>query len=64
MAFAENLKKIREAKGFSQKKLADLVGISQPTIAQYETCLKVPTIVTGVIIAKVLETTCEELVRD
>lgn len=31
-----NLKKYREAKGFSQKKLADMIGVSQSTVAMWE----------------------------
>jgi transcriptional regulator with XRE-family HTH domain len=61
MAFAENLKYLREQKGISQAKLASLVGITQPTIAQYEIGLKVPTIIVGVRIAEQLGVTAEEL---
>lgn len=64
MSFAENVKKFREAKGLSQKELADLVGVSQPTIAQYEKCLKYPNIATGVILAGALGTTCEKLMSN
>lgn len=64
MAFAKNVKRLREEKGLTQQELTDLVEIAQPTIAQYEKGTKVPTIITGVDLAKVLETTCEELVSD
>ena len=62
MAFAENVKRLREEKGLTQAKLAGLVGITQPTIAQYEMGIKVPTIVVGAKLAKELDTTCEELI--
>lgn len=62
MSFAENLKKLREEKGLSQKELANMLDISQPMIAQYERGLKVPTILIGVELVKVLNTTCEELI--
>lgn len=62
MSFAENLKKLRKEKGLSQKELADKLDISQPMIAQYERGLKLPTILVGVELAKVLNSTCEELV--
>lgn len=64
MAFAENLKKCREEKGLSQAELANQVNIAQSMIAQYEKGLKVPTILTGVELAKKLGTTCEALVSD
>lgn len=64
MSFAENVKRLREAKGLSQGELAEMVDISQPMIAQYEKGLKIPTIITGVLLAKRLGTTCEELVSD
>lgn len=64
MSFAENVKKLREEKGLTQQELANLVEIAQPTIAQYEKGMKLPTIVTGVNLAEVLGTTCEKLVND
>ena len=64
MAFAENVKRLREAKGLTQAELANLVEVSQPTVAQYEKGLKVPTIITGVLLAKRLNTTCEKLVNE
>lgn len=63
MAFAENLKRLREEKGLTQKQLAEKIGVAQSMVAQYERFMKLPTIVTGVEIANTLETTCEELVR-
>lgn len=64
MAFAENVKRLREKKGLTQQELANLVEVAQPTVAQYEKGMKVPTIITGVLLAKELGTTCEELVTD
>ena len=63
MSFADNVKRLREQKGLSQAELADKVKISQPMIAQYEKGLKIPTIITGVELARCLDTTCEELVN-
>ncbi len=62
MSFAENVRKLREEKGLSQGELATMVDISQPMIAQYEKGLKFPTIITAVKLARLLGTTCEELV--
>ncbi len=64
MAFAENLKTARIENNFSQKALAEKVGIAQPTLAQYELGIKVPTLPVAIKIAKVLDTTCEKLVND
>ena len=63
MSFAENVKRLREEKGLTQAELANLVEVSQPTIAQYEKGLKLPSIITGADLAKRLGTTCEELVK-
>lgn len=63
MAFAENLKALRTEHGYTQKELADMVNITQPVITDYEKGRKQPLISTAVDIAKVLGTTCEELVN-
>ena len=62
MTFSENLKKLRERAGLTQAELAEAVGIAQPTLAQYESGLKVPSIITAVRLENVLHTTCAELV--
>ena len=62
MSLAENLRNLRTAKGYSQAELAKLVGVAQPTFAQYESGIRVPNIIVGVKIAKKLDTTVEELV--
>lgn len=63
MAFAENLKAFREGKSLSQAELAEMTDVSQPMIAQYEKGKKVPSIFVGVDLARVLNTTVEELVN-
>lgn len=63
MSFSESVKKLREQKGLSQAELAEQVDVTQPMIAQYEKGLKIPTIITGVQLARALGTTCEELVK-
>lgn len=62
MSFSDNVKRLREQKGLSQLELAEMVDVTQPMIAQYEKGLKIPTIITGVRLAKCLGTTCEELI--
>lgn len=62
MAFSDNLKKLRERAGLTQAELAEAIGIAQPTLAQYELGLKVPSIITAVRMEHVLHTTCAEIV--
>ncbi len=62
MAFSDNVKALREKKGYSQAELARLASVSQPTVNDYEKGKKLPTIVTGVDLAKALGVTVEELV--
>lgn len=63
MAFAENLKRLREKTGMTQNELAVDVGVSQTMIAQYERGMKLPNIITSVQFAKILGTTVEKLVE-
>lgn len=64
MSLSENIAKLRKLKGYSQAELANMIGVAQPNIAQYEKGIKVPTIVTGVDLARALDTTCEALVNE
>lgn len=63
MAFAENVRKYRELKGMSQLVLANKLEVAQSTIARYEMGMKLPNIITGVQLAKILGTTVEKLVE-
>ena len=62
MALADNLRTLREKKDFSQKELAEMVGINQSSIALYEKGAREPVVSTAVAIAKKLDTTAEQLV--
>ena len=62
MAVADNLRTLREKKDFSQKELAEMVGINQSSIALYEKGAREPAVSTAVAIAKKLDTTAEQLV--
>lgn len=55
MTFAENLKRKRKEKGFSQKEIAEKLGVSQPSYAQYETGKRNPKFETVKKIAAALE---------
>ena len=62
MSFHDNLKILRKSKGFTQAELAKIVGISQPTLAQYELGIKFPTIIVAVRLEKILCVTCRDMV--
>ena len=62
MSFSNNLKRLREEKELTQAELAKRIQVAQPTNAMYERGTKLPSILVGVELAKVLNTTCEELV--
>ena len=63
MALAENIKSCRESKGMTQEQLAEAVGLSRGSIAKIETGWKVPSLEKAILIAKLLDTTCEELAK-
>lgn len=47
LVFARNLRAIRKKAGYTQKQLADYIGITQVCIAQYETGNKTPSLATA-----------------
>lgn len=59
--FSTNLKFIRESKGLSQNKLANLVGVNQTTIARWETEEIAPSIDNVEELAKVLNVDLAEI---
>lgn len=61
--FGDNLKQARESRGISQVQFAELIGVSQPMVAQYELNTKIPSVVIAVNMEKVLHVTCRELVE-
>ena len=63
MAFPENVRMYRERAGLSQKKLAELIGVSQQTIDRYEDGSRQPNISDGVKLADALNTTSKALVE-
>lgn len=64
MALSDNLKRLRERAGLTQAELAEAVGIAQPTLAQYESGLKVPSIITAVRMEAALHASCAEMVGE
>lgn len=45
MSFSENLKKLREAKGMTQKDLATKLGVSSRIVSYYETGKSIPKVI-------------------
>ena len=64
MTFAQKLEAMRLEKGYSQKELATLINVSQPTYWAYERENSIPHKNTQIQIAKVLGVTLEELLKD
>lgn len=58
----ENLRKLREAKGVSQKQLADAVSVSQQSINKYENHNVEPDIATLIAIANFFNTSVDYLI--
>lgn len=63
MNVGENIKNRRAGIGMSQKDLASAVGVSVPMICQIERGTKVPTVILGAEIAKVLQCDLNDLVQ-
>ncbi len=61
--FGDNLKHERERCGISQVQFAELIGVSQPMVAQYELNTKIPSVIIAVNMEKVLNVSCRELVE-
>ena len=61
LVLRNNLKKIRMDRGFSQARLADMVGVSRNTISSIETGQFNPTAKLALVLCIALETKFEEL---
>ena len=59
--FSTNLKFIREQKGLSHNKLANMIGVNQTTIARWEDDNRVPTIDNAVDVSEALNVPLPEL---
>ncbi len=57
------LYKYRKKNGITQRELAKMLGVSQPTITQYETGARKPDIVTLKKLAKLLNCTTDQLLE-
>ena len=59
--FAQRVKSLRQEKGFSQKELGDLVGVSKVSIFNYENSLQLPSVEILVLLAKALNCSVDYL---
>ena len=62
MGVGDNIKQLREAKGFSQRQLAQEAGISQSMLCQIERGTKNPSLPVGLALAGALEVRVERLI--
>lgn len=63
-SLAENLRRLREARGFTQQQLSDACGVPRPTLAHLESGSANPTLSVMARVAATLGVAMEELVAD
>ena len=64
MSLSENIKDKRIKKSFTQEQFAEKVGVGRSMIAQIERGTKIPNMILGKEIARVLECSMDDLVRE
>lgn len=64
MKFPDNLKTIRKARGLTMKQLADLIGLTESSISQYEAGRRQPDNEGLLRLAEALDTTVGELLGE
>lgn len=64
MSIGENIKQLRKNKGLTQKKLGELIGVKAITIRKYESNEREPNLITLNKIAKALDVTINDIVRN
>ena len=64
MSFAENVRKLRLEKGLTQAELGEKIFVAQPTVRNYEQGKIEPRPNTLVRLARALDTTVEQLLKD
>ncbi len=64
MSIGANIRKIREEKGMMQLELAERIGVTSSMLSQIERGSKSPSLPLGVAIAKVLECSIEDLIKE
>lgn len=61
--FGKNLKRERMKKGYSQRELAEIVGITNPAICKYERNQRIPMVDVAFKLAEALGVTVDELLK-
>lgn len=64
MSLSENIRNRRIKKSFTQQQFAEKVGVGRSMIAQIERGTKIPNMMLGKEIARVLECSMDELVKE
>ena len=64
MSLSENIRNRRIKKSFTQQQFAEKVGVDRSMIAQIESGSKIPNMMLGREIARVLECSMDELVKE
>lgn len=64
MSLCENIRNRRIKKSFTQQQFAEKVGVGRSMIAQIERGTKIPNMMLGKEIARVLECSMDELVKE
>ena len=64
MSFAEELQKVRSAKGITQEELAEMLGISRQSVSKWERGEGYPEVETLISIAKKLRLSLDELMSE
>lgn len=64
MSLSENIRNRRKKKSFTQQQFAEKVGVGRSMIAQIERGTKIPNMMLGKEIARVLECSMDELVKE
>lgn len=59
-----NIREYRQRAGLSQRELADKTGLTLMTIWRYEANERVPSVINAIKIAKALNCTVDELVKE
>ena len=62
MYLAQNLRYLREQRGFNQKELSDLLGMSQATIGNWEKQHRIPDIETIIKLAQFFDVTLDDFI--
>lgn len=61
--FSENIKKLRESEGLTQKDLAKKIGVTYQTIGHWETGRRKPTFDKLIKLSKIFEISIDELIK-